>query len=119
MMSALNTVYNNNIKAGLTKPQAIEDDIATHISSVLNNIPQLQKIVIPMVQDVSKSVSYKMGEMEDVDVNGQLMHRHRFRTTDYIPFAHSEKDILSDFYYKYAQKTKRLYEAKIGDIMNY
>jgi hypothetical protein len=49
------------------------------------------------------------------------MHRHKFRMVDYlepIDLTRSKKDILSDYYYKYALKTKHSYENEISMVMN-
>jgi hypothetical protein len=125
----LNQVYENNIKSGKSTLESVKNDAEAHILHIVNSIPQMELIDYLGMNAVDKlNVKKRLGEWQDVDQDGQPIKRQALGFSDYFkyqtfgtwfgwtPFVGDKNEILSENYYKMANRMMKDYEDQISEI---
>lgn len=114
-------VYDNNIKAGKTTPEAATNAVLAHIDHVINSLPIVEKLYVPLVKGVLDNVGLtksKMGQWTGVNEDGTLDKRKAYRLSDYLNLAvggHGE--VLTEENYKIAVSIAKDYDSQIASVM--
>jgi hypothetical protein len=114
-------VYKNNVASGQTNSMAALNDALAHLQHIMGSIPQIDKVYKPMAEGVVENLNIKkkLGEWEDVDIDGNPIKRKAFKMSDYLTVlpGFSKKDVLTEDRYKQATKTIDEYNVQIGEVM--
>jgi len=125
----LSQVYDNNIKLGKSTVESAKNDAVAHVLHILNSIPQMELIDYLGMNAIDKlNVKKRLGEWQDVDQNGEPMKRQALGFSDYFkyqtfgtwfgwhPSIGDKNNILSENYYKMANRMQKDYEDQISEV---